>query len=147
MSNEFLAAAVAEAKLGLEEGGFPIGAVLVLDSEVIGSGRNRRFQRGSCVFHAVTDCLERAGRLTAKDYRRSALYTTLSPCDMCAGAILLYRIPRVVIGDNRHFRGPEQYLEVRGVQVEVCHDAKCRRLLDQYVLKHPGLWKEYIGLK
>ena len=147
MTNDVVAAAVAEAKLGLQEGGFPIGAVLVLDGEVVGSGRNRRFQQGSCIFHAITDCLERAGRFTAKDYRRSALYTTLSPCDMCAGAILLYRINRVVIGDNRHFRGPENHLEVLGVRVQVCNDAKCGRLLDQYVKNHQILWKKCIELK
>jgi creatinine deaminase len=147
MTEDFLAVALGEAKLGSQEGGLPIGAALILEGEVIGRGRNRRVQHSSSILHAITDCLEQAGRRSASVYSRSVLYTTLSPCDMCAGAILLYGIPKIVIGDNRHFRGPEQYLEVRGVNIEVRHDQRCRRLLDQYVRQNPALWREYIGLK
>lgn len=147
MTEDFMAMALAEAKLGLQEGGLPIGAALVVNDKLVGLGRNRRVQQKSCILHAVTDCLEKAGRLLASDYRRSVLYTTLSPCDMCAGAILLYGIPKIVIGDHRHFCGPEQYLEVRGVQIEVRHDKHCRQLLDQYVQEHSDLWREYIGLE
>src|ERR671916_764926 len=115
----FLDAAIDEARKGLAEGGIPIGSVLVIDGRVVGRGHNRRVQRGSAVLHAEMDCLEEAGRLRAADYRRATLYSTLSPCDMCSGATLLYRIPRVVIGENRTFRGPEAYVRSRGVSLTV----------------------------
>lgn len=114
----FLDAAIAEADAGLAEGGIPIGSVLVIDSEIVGRGHNRRVQQGSAVLHAEMDCLERAGRLSAADYRISTLYSTLSPCDMCSGAVLLYGIPHVVIGENQTFRGPEEYVASRGVRIE-----------------------------
>lgn len=142
---EFLEAAVEEARQGLSSGGIPIGAVLVLDDEIIGRGHNRRVQRGSAVLHAEMDCLENAGRLTAAEYRRTVLYTTLSPCDMCSGAVLLYGIPRVVIGENSNFRGPEDYLASRGVELEVLDNAECVRLLKDFIRKHPALWHEDIG--
>lgn len=142
---EFLEAAVEEARQGLGSGGIPIGAVLVLDGRIIGRGHNRRVQRGSAILHAEMDCLENAGRLTAAQYRRTVLYTTLSPCDMCSGAILLYGIPRVVIGENNNFRGPEDYLASRGVQLEVLHNPECVKLLKDFMLEHPALWYEDIG--
>ena len=142
---EFLETAVEEARRGLSSGGIPIGAVLVMDGEMIGRGHNRRVQRGSAVLHAEMDCLENAGRLSAAEYRRTVLYTTLSPCDMCSGAILLYGIPRVVIGENSNFRGPEDYLASRGVQLEVLHNAECVGLLKDFILEHPALWHEDIG--
>src|SRR5881296_2291215 len=116
-ADPFLAAAIAEARQGLAEGGIPIGSVLVIDGRIVGRGHNRRVQRGSAVLHAEMDCLENAGRLAAADYRRSTLYSTLSPCDMCSGAVLLYGIPRVVIGEHRTFQGPETYLRTRGVDL------------------------------
>ncbi len=141
----FLAEAIAEARLGLEEGGIPIGSVLVIDSEVVGRGHNRRNQRGSVLLHAEKDALENAGRLRAVDYRRSALYSTLSPCDMCTGAVLLYGIPRVVIGENRTFRGPEDYSAARGVRLDVVDDAECIDLMESFIATNPGLWNEDIG--
>jgi len=143
--DRFLQAALEEARTGLAEGGIPIGAVLVLDERIIGRGHNRRVQRGSAVLHAEIDCLENAGRLKAADYRRSVLYTTLSPCDMCSGAILLYGIPRVVIGENRSFRGPEAYLRTRGVELVVADDPDCRKLMTAFIRSSPGLWEEDIG--
>src|SRR6188508_2047458 len=124
----FLLAAIDEAKAGLAEGGVPIGSVLVIDGRIVGRGHNRRVQRGSAILHAEMDCLEAAGRLRAADYRRATLYSTLSPCDMCSGATLLYGIPRVVIGENRTFRGPEDYVRSRGVQLEIVDDVECRQL-------------------
>ncbi len=115
--DEFLQAAIAEARKGLASGGIPIGSVLVIDGRIAGRGHNRRVQKGSAILHAEMDCLENAGRLTPADYRRASLYSTLSPCDMCSGAILLYKIPTVVIGENRTFRGPEEYLRSRGVNI------------------------------
>jgi len=141
----FLAAALEEARSGLAEGGIPIGAVLVLDGRIVGRGHNRRVQRGSAVLHAEMDCLENAGRLAAADYRRSVLYTTLSPCDMCSGAILLYGIPRVVIGENSTFRGPEAYLRERGVALEVLDDSECIALMTAFITSRPELWNEDIG--
>jgi cytosine deaminase len=138
-------AAIAEARQGLAEGGIPIGAVLVLDGEIVGRGHNRRVQRGSPVLHAELDCLENAGRLPASAYRRATLYSTLSPCDMCSGAILLYGIPRVVVGENRTFRGPEDYVRSRGVDVVVVDSAECRRLMERFAAEHPALWDEDIG--
>jgi arylformamidase len=141
----FLEAAIEEARQGLGSGGIPIGAVLVLDGKIIGRGHNRRVQRGSTVLHAEMDCLENAGRLSASEYRRTVLYTTLSPCDMCSGSVLLYGIPRVVIGENSNFRGPEDYLASRGVELEVLQNAECVTLLQDFIRQHPDLWHEDIG--
>ena len=141
----FLEAAIAEARRGLEAGGVPIGSVLVLDGEIIGRGHNQRVQKGSAVLHAEMDCLENAGRLSAADYARSTLYSTLSPCDMCSGAILLYKIPRVVVGENRTFRGPEAHLRSRGVDVEIVDNAECVQLMTDFIRKNPQLWNEDIG--
>jgi cytosine deaminase len=142
----FHAEAVEEARRGLAEGGIPIGSVLVIDGRVAGRGHNRRVQKGSAVLHAEMDCLENAGRLRAADYRRAVLYSTLSPCDMCAGAILLYGIPRVVAGENRTFRGPEDYLRSRGVRIDVLDDPECVRLMEAFIQAHPELWNEDIGV-
>jgi len=143
--DEFLHAALEEARQGLAEGGVPIGSVLVHDARILGRGHNRRVQRGSVVLHAEMDALERAGRLGAPVYRASTLYTTLSPCAMCSGAILLYGIRRVVIGENRTFQGEEELLRSRGVLVEVVDDASCAALLAGFVRAHPELWNEDIG--
>ena len=143
--DEFVQAAIDEAVMGRAEGGIPIGSVLVVDGEVVGRGHNRRLQRGSVVLHAEMDCLEQAGRLPASVYRRSALYSTLSPCDMCSGAVLLYGIPKVVVGQNRTFRGPEDYVRSRGVEVDVVDDPTCVRLMEDFMAKHPELWSEDIG--
>ena len=141
----FLQAAIEEARLGLAEGGIPIGSILVIDGRIAGRGHNRRVQRGSAILHAEMDCLERAGRLKAGDYRRAVLYSTLSPCDMCSGAVLLYRIPRIVIGENRTFRGPEEYLRTRGVELAVLDDPECVRLMRDFIRAHSDLWNEDIG--
>jgi len=141
----YLKAAIDEAKAGLAEGGIPIGSVLVLDGRIIGRGHNRRVQRGSAILHAEMDCIENAGRRTAAEYRRSMLYSTLSPCDMCSGTALLYDIPRVVIGENRTFRGPEELLVSRGVQLEVVNSEECYALMQSFIAKHPQLWNEDIG--
>ena len=141
----FLAAAIEEARKGLMEGGIPIGSVLVLDNKIVGRGHNRRVQQGSAILHAEMDCLENAGRLRADDYRKATLYSTLSPCDMCSGAALLYGIPRVVIGENRTFRGPEEYLRSRGVELTVVNDAECITLMTAFIRDHPKLWNEDIG--
>jgi cytosine deaminase len=143
--DEFLDAAVEEARKGLEAGGIPIGSVLVLDGRIAGRGHNQRVQKGSAVLHAEMDCLENAGRLTAADYGRSTLYSTLSPCDMCSGAILLYRIPRVVIGENRTFRGPEDRLRARGVELEIVDNPECVQLMTDFIRDNPELWNEDIG--
>ncbi len=142
----FLATAIDEAKRGLEEGGIPIGSVLALDGAIVGRGHNRRVQNGSPVLHAEMDCLENAGRLSASDYQRATLYTTLSPCDMCSGAILLYKIPTVVIGENRSFQGPEAYLTARGVHLIQLDDKECYRLMQDFIRDNPGLWNEDIGI-
>jgi cytosine/creatinine deaminase len=145
MSDPFLKAAIEEARQGLAESGIPIGSVLVIDGEIVGRGHNRRVQRGSAILHAEMDCLENAGRLKARDYRRSVLYSTLSPCDMCSGTALLYDIPRVVIGENRTFRGPEEYVRSRGMTVEVVDDRECYELMQQFIAANPALWNEDIG--
>src|SRR5688500_3517260 len=142
----FLQAAIDEARQGLAEGGIPIGSVLVIDGRIVGRGHNRRVQRSSAILHAEMDCLENAGRLRAADYRRAVLYSTLSPCDMCAGTALLYKIPRIVIGENRTFRGPEDYLRSRGVTLEVLDDAQCFRLMSEFIRDRPDLWNEDIGV-
>ena len=143
--NAFLQAALDQARLGLAEGGIPIGSVLVIDEDIVGRGHNRRVQQGSAVLHAEMDCLENAGRLTAKDYARSTLYSTLSPCDMCSGAALLYRIPRIVIGENQTFQGPEEYVRSRGVELEIVNDAECVLLMREFIAARPELWHEDIG--
>jgi creatinine deaminase len=145
MLDPFVEAAIAEAKLGLNEGGIPIGSVLVIDNEIVGRGHNRRVQKGSAILHAEMDCLENAGRLRAEDYRRATLYSTLSPCDMCSGTVLLYGIPFVVIGENRTFRGPEDYLRSRGVRLEIRDDAACVRMMQEFIRQRPELWNEDIG--
>jgi cytosine deaminase len=141
----FLAAAVAEAEAGLAEGGIPIGSVLVYRGEIIGRGHNRRVQRGSSILHGEMDALENAGRRPADAYTRSTLYTTLSPCAMCSGAILLYRIPRVVVGENQTFRGEEELLRSRGVVVEVLQETRCVELMRRFIAANPLLWDEDIG--
>lgn len=138
-------AALAEARRGLEEGGIPIGAILVQEGRILGRGHNRRLQRGSAILHAEMDALENAGRLPASVYARSVLYTTLSPCAMCSGAILLYGIPRVVAGENVTFRGEEELLRSRGVAVEVLQDARCIELMQRLLREKPALWNEDIG--
>ncbi|GFO80833.1 MAG: tRNA-specific adenosine deaminase [Methyloceanibacter sp.] len=143
--DQFLQAAIEEARIGLAEGGIPIGSVLVIDNKIVGRGHNRRVQRGSAVLHAEMDALENAGRLTAADYQRSTLYSTLSPCDMCSGAVLLYGIPRVIIGENTTFRGPEDYVRSRGVELTVVNDAECIRLMQDFIAARPKLWNEDIG--
>jgi cytosine deaminase len=143
--DEFLDAAIEEAHKGLEAGGIPIGSVLVLDGRIVGRGHNQRVQKGSAVLHAEMDCLENAGRLAAADYARSTLYSTLSPCDMCSGAILLYKIPRVVVGENRTFRGPEDHLRARGVELDIVDNAECVKLMADFVRINPELWNEDIG--
>ena len=145
MRDEFLAVAIAEAEAGRVEGGIPIGSVLVIDGKIVGRGHNRRVQRASAILHAEMDCLENAGRLRAEQYRRATLYSTLSPCDMCSGTVLLYGIPRVVIGENRTFRGPEDYLRSRGVALEILDDPTCVRLMQDFIRQHPELWNEDIG--
>ena len=139
-------AALAEARQGLGEGGIPIGSVLVHDNAIIGRGRNRRIQQGSAVLHAELDALENAGRLTAKVYRECVLYTTLSPCAMCSGAILLYQIPRVVIGENTTFTGEEILLLSRGVQLRVLQDPECIALMRRFIAEQPEVWREDIGV-
>ncbi len=141
----YLQAAIDEAKKGLAAGGIPIGSVLVLDGKVVGRGHNQRVQRGSPILHAEMDCLENAGRLSPAQYRRSTLYSTLSPCDMCSGTVLLYGIPRVVIGENRTFMGPEEYLQSRGVSLRVVDSPECVTMMADFARDHPELWNEDIG--
>jgi creatinine deaminase len=143
--DEFMKAAIEEAKLGLSEGGIPIGSVLVIDSKIVGRGHNRRVQKGSAVLHAEMDCLENAGRLSAKEYQKSTLYSTLSPCDMCSGAALLYGIPRIIVGENRNFQGPEDYVRSRGVDVVILDDAECIKMMEDFIKDRPDLWNEDIG--
>ena len=142
----FLAAAIDQARLGLAEGGVPIGSVLVCDNRIIGRGYNRRVQKGSPILHGEMDCLENAGRLTAAVYRRSTIYTTLSPCPMCSGAILLYRIPRVVVGENQTFAGAEDYLRANGIEVNVIQDPECIALMNRFIAQYPAVWNEDIGI-
>ena len=144
-ADEFLQAAIAEAEQGLREGGIPIGSVLVHRDRIIGQGHNRRVQRGSVVLHGEMDALENAGRRPATVYREATLYTTLSPCAMCSGAILLYGIPRLVIGENRTFTGEEALLRSRGVAITVLQDPTCIRLMQEFIAAHPTLWNEDIG--
>ncbi|MEO8380209.1 MAG: nucleoside deaminase [Acidobacteriota bacterium] len=142
----FLQAAIDEARLGRDEGGIPIGSVLVHEGRIVGRGHNRRIQKGSPTLHGEMDALENAGRLSARVYRESTIYTTLSPCSMCSGAILLYGIPRVIAGENQTFLGEEELLRARGVSVEVRQDATCIALMTDFIAAHPELWNEDIGV-
>lgn len=141
----FLQAAFDEARQGLDEGGIPIGSVLVHEGKIIGRGHNRRIQKGSTVLHGEMDALENAGRLDASIYRQCVLYTTLSPCPMCAGAILLYKIPTVIIGENKTFLGAENHLQSNGVQLKVVNDPSCIAMMEKFISEKPGLWNEDIG--
>lgn len=143
--DQFMQAAIDEARQGLREGGIPIGSVLVHKGRIIGRGHNRRIQKGSPILHGEMDALENAGRQPASVYRESVLYTTLSPCAMCTGAILLYGIPRVIIGENKTFMGEEDLLQQRGVTVEVLHNADCIRMMEDFIRDKPELWNEDIG--
>lgn len=143
--HHFLAAALDEARTGRHEGGIPIGSVLVVNETIVGRGHNRRVQQGSPILHGEMDCLENAGRLSAAQYRQATIYTTLSPCDMCTGAIMLYGIPRVVVGENRTFMGGEDLLRSRGVEVVVVDDSDCVALMEDFIASHPELWNEDIG--
>jgi cytosine deaminase len=142
----FMQAAIDEAQRGLDEGGIPIGSVLVHNGSILGRGHNRRIQRGSPTLHGEMDALENAGRQPAQVYRESVLYTTLSPCAMCSGAILLYGIPTVIVGENRTFRGEEDLLRSRGVSVTVLQDSRCIDLMTRFISAHPDLWNEDIGV-
>lgn len=143
--DEFMKEALKEAEKGLAEGGIPIGSVLVIDGKIVGRGHNRRVQNGSAVLHAEMDCLENAGRLKAADYKKAILYSTLSPCDMCSGAALLYKIPKIIIGENKTFRGPEDYLRQRGVELEILNDDSFIRIMENFIADRPELWNEDIG--
>ena len=143
--DSFMQAAIEEAEAGLAEGGIPIGSVVVRDGQIVGRGHNRRVQQGSTILHGEMDALERTGRKPASFYRECTLYTTLSPCPMCSGAILLYGIPKVVIGENKTFQGPEAYVRSQGVDVEIRQDADCIRLMEDFIAAEPQLWNEDIG--
>lgn len=145
MHLQFMHEAINEAKKGLAEGGLPIGSVLVKDKKIIGRGHNRRIQKGSAILHAEMDCFENAGRIKAADYRECVLYSTLSPCDMCTGAIILYKIPFVVIGENANFKGPEDYSKSRGIKIINLDLAECKQLMQEYIKKHSEIWYEDIG--
>ena len=142
---QFLEAAIAEAIAGRDEGGIPIGSVIVIDGEIVGRGHNRRVQRGSAILHAEMDAIENAGRLSAAQYARATLYSTLSPCDMCSGTALLYKIPRVIIGENVTFQGPEEHVRGRGVELIILRDERCITLMKDFIAVHPELWNEDIG--
>ena len=142
---ELLAVAIEQARIGRDEGGVPIGAAILIDGKVVGAGRNRRVQLGSAIRHGETDALEVAGRLPASAYRRATMATTLSPCDMCTGAILLYDIPRLIIGENRTFRGGEDYLRTRGVEVINLDSTECSDLMQTFIAEHADIWNEDIG--
>ena len=140
--DKFLEAAIEEAKKGLEEGGIPIGSVLVIDNKIVGRGHNRRVQKGSAILHAEMDCFENAGRLKAGDYQKATLYSTLSPCDMCSGTSLLYKIPKIVIGENKTFQGPEDYLRSRGVELKVLKNPESKKHMENYIKTKKELWNE-----
>ncbi|MEA1911092.1 MAG: nucleoside deaminase [Spirochaetota bacterium] len=144
--DKFLKAAYEEAEKGLAEGGIPIGAVLVIDEKIVGRGHNRRVQKESPILHAEMDCFENAGRLSAKEYQRATLYSTLSPCDMCSGAALLYGIPKIVVGENKTFQGPEDYVRERGVDLEIVDSPKCYNIMQKFIKEKPELWDEDIGV-
>lgn len=143
--DQYMQEAILEARKGLAEGGVPIGSVLVIDGNIVGRGHNRRVQQGSAILHAEMDCIENAGRLKPKDYQRAVLYSTLSPCDMCSGTVLLYKIPKIVIGENVSFRGPEDYMRSRGVELIIINNRECIQLMRDFIAAKPGLWKEDIG--
>lgn len=142
----FLEAAIEEARIGRREGGIPIGSVLVIDSKIVGRGHNRRVQKGSAILHGEMDAIENAGRLPARDYQRGTLYTTLAPCEMCTGTTLLYKIPRVIVGEVQNYPGCVQYLRSQGVEVQVVNSAECIRLLKEFIEEFPQLWNEDIGV-
>lgn len=144
--DEFLKAAIEEARMGLASGGIPIGSVLVCDGKIISRGHNRRIQHGSVIHHAEMNCLENAGRLKAAVYRKCTLYSTLSPCPMCSGAALLYKIPRIVIGENVTFKGPEDYVRSQGVELTVLQNEECIKLMRDFIAARPELWNEDIGV-
>lgn len=146
LHDQFLDSAIEEARIGLREGGVPIGSVLVCDGKIIGRGRNQRVQRDSVIHHAEMNCLENAGRQPANVYARCTIYTTLSPCPMCSGAIVLYKIPRVIVGENVTFQGAEQTLRANGVHVRVVQNAECIALMREFISRRPELWNEDIGL-
>lgn len=145
MADIFMQAAIAQAKKSAAQGGIPIGSVLIIDNEIVSAGHNQRLQKGSCILHAEMDCLENAGRLSAADYKLATLYSTLSPCDMCSGTVLLYGIKKIVIGESQTFQGPQAYLQSRGVTIEDQHNAQCIDLMQQFIARHPDLWFEDIG--
>lgn len=142
----FLEAAIEEARIGRREGGIPIGSVLVIDNQIVGRGHNRRVQQGSAILHGEMDAIENAGRLPARDYQRGTLYTTLAPCEMCTGTTLLYKIPRVIVGEEQNYPGCVRYLRSQGVEVQVVHSAECIRLLKEFIAEFPQLWNEDIGV-
>lgn len=144
--DSFLQAAIEEAQKGRDEGGIPIGSVLVINNTIVGRGHNRRVQQGSAILHAEMDAIENAGRLTAADYQRATLYSTLSPCDMCSGTALLYKIPKIVIGENETFQGPEAYVRSRGVELIVTNDETCIQMMRDFIEAKPKLWNEDIGV-
>lgn len=144
--DRFMSAAIEEAQKGQAEGGIPIGSVLVIDGIIVGRGHNRRVQKDSAILHAEMDALENAGRLKASDYKRAVLYSTLSPCDMCSGTALLYKIPKIVIGENQTFQGPEDYVRSRGVILVNLNDTECIRIMKEFIAARPGLWNEDIGI-
>jgi creatinine deaminase len=143
--DKYIEAAIEEANKGLNEGGIPIGSVLVIDDKIVGRGHNRRVQNGSAILHAEMDCFENAGRLKASDYKKATLYSTLSPCDMCSGTSLLYKISKIVIGENKTFQGPEEYLRSRGVELEILNSPECIKLMEDFIKAKPELWNEDIG--
>jgi len=144
--DDFLKVAIAEAKTGLKQGGIPIGSVIVHNGKIIGSGHNKRIQKGSVVLHAEMDALENAGRQQSSVYKNCTLYTTLSPCPMCTGAILLYQIPKVIIGENKTFMGAEELLIQNGVEVIVVNNHECIEMMEHFIKTNPGLWNEDIGV-
>ena len=143
--DKFLQAAIQEAKKGRDSGGIPIGSVLVIDGEIVGRGHNQRVQQGSPTLHAEMDCFENAGRIKAADYKKATLYSTLSPCDMCSGTALLYGIPKIIVGENQTFQGPEDYVRSRGVDLEILDNQECINLMNDFIENHPELWNEDIG--
>jgi cytosine deaminase len=143
--DKFLQAAIEEAKKGRDSGGIPIGSVLVIDGKIVGRGHNQRVQKGSPTLHAEMDCFENAGRIKAADYKKATLYSTLSPCDMCSGTALLYGIPKIIVGENKTFQGPEDYVRSRGVELEIVGNQECIDLMNEFIANHPELWNEDIG--
>lgn len=144
-NDKFMQAAIEEAKIGLQASGIPIGSVIVIDGKIMGRGHNQRVQKNSAILHAEMDCLENTGRLSAKEYQRATLYSTLSPCDMCSGTVLLYGIKKVIIGENETFKGPEEYVKSRGVEIINLDDKECKDLMTKFIENNPELWNEDIG--